>query len=103
MPRYYASIPFGWLDAKSPQEAVDRLLAVDPGNDHEGVTFLVREGGSDRLVLIVVRRRRRSRTSDAGRHGRLGVPLRVGLPDTRTPVQCRAAVRFRHPSPPLTT
>ncbi len=54
MPRYYVSMPFGWLDAKSPQEAVDRLLADDPRTDHEGVTFLVREGGSDRLVLIVV-------------------------------------------------
>lgn len=49
MPRYYVSIPFGWLDAKSPQEAVDRLLADDPRNDHEGVTFLVREEGSDQL------------------------------------------------------
>ena len=54
MPRYYVSIPFGWLDAKSPQEAVDRLLADDPRNAHEGVTFLVREEGSDQLLLIVV-------------------------------------------------
>ncbi len=54
MPRFYVSIPCGWLEAASPQEAVDRLLADDPRNDHEGVTFLVREEGTDHLLVVVV-------------------------------------------------
>jgi len=54
MPRYYVSIPYGRLEAESPKAAVERLIADDPRTDHEGVTFLVREEGSDHLVLIVV-------------------------------------------------
>jgi hypothetical protein len=54
MARYYVSIPFGWVAAESPGEAVGRLIADDPATHHEGVTFLVREEGTDRLVLIVV-------------------------------------------------
>ena len=54
MPRYYVSIPFGWLEAKSPRAAVQRVIGDDPRTHHEGVTFLVREEGSDQLLLIVV-------------------------------------------------
>lgn len=54
MPRYYVSISFGCLEAESPRAAVQRVLGDDPRNDHEGVTFLVREEGSDQLPLIVV-------------------------------------------------
>jgi len=54
MPRFYVSIPFGWLEAESPEAAVGRVMADDPRNDHEGVTFLVREELTGRLVLIVV-------------------------------------------------
>lgn len=53
MPRYYVSIPFGWLDAESPKAAVDIVIADDPRTDHEGVTFLGREEGSDHLFLLV--------------------------------------------------
>ncbi len=34
--------------------AVRRLFTDDPGPDHEGATFLVREEGTDRLLMIVV-------------------------------------------------
>jgi hypothetical protein len=54
MPRYYVSIPFGWLEAESPRAAVQRVIADDPHTHHEGVTFLVREDGTDHLVLFVV-------------------------------------------------
>ena len=54
MPRYYVSIPFGWLEAESPRAAVQRVIADDPRTHHEGVTFLVREAGTHQLVLIVV-------------------------------------------------
>ena len=54
MPRYYVSIPYGWVDAESPKGAVARVIANDPRTDHEGVTFLVREEGTDRLLLLVV-------------------------------------------------
>ncbi|NJD65707.1 MAG: hypothetical protein FIB00_10765 [Chloroflexi bacterium] len=54
MPRFYVSIPYGWLEAESPTHAVRRVIADDPRTDHEGVTFLVREEGANRLVLIVV-------------------------------------------------
>jgi len=54
MPRYYVSVPYGWLDAESPKNAVARVIADDPCTDHEGVTFLVREEGTDRLFLLVV-------------------------------------------------
>ncbi|MBE0609466.1 MAG: hypothetical protein IH609_08805 [Dehalococcoidia bacterium] len=47
MPRFYVSIPCGWLEAESPADAVRRT-------DHEGVTFLVREEGTDRLLVVVV-------------------------------------------------
>jgi hypothetical protein len=54
MPRSYVSIPYGWLEAESPADAVRRVIADDPRTDHEGVTFLVREEGTDRLLVIVV-------------------------------------------------
>jgi hypothetical protein len=54
MPRLYVSIPYGWLEAESPADAVRRVIADDPRTDHEGVTFLVREEGTDRLLVIVV-------------------------------------------------
>ncbi|MCC6387423.1 MAG: hypothetical protein IT302_08580 [Dehalococcoidia bacterium] len=54
MPRYYLSIPFGWVEAESPRAAVERLIADDPATHHEGVTFLVREEDTDRLILIVI-------------------------------------------------
>ena len=54
MPRYYVAIPFGWLEAESPRAAVQRVIADDPRTHHEGVTFLVREELTGRLVLIVV-------------------------------------------------
>lgn len=53
MPRYYVSIPYGWLDAESPAAAVGRIITDDPRAHHEGVTFLVRDE-ANRLVLIVV-------------------------------------------------
>ena len=54
MPRFYVSIPYGWLEAESPADAVRRVISDDPRTDHEGVTFLVREERSNRLVRIVV-------------------------------------------------
>ncbi|NJD66851.1 MAG: hypothetical protein FIB00_16705 [Chloroflexi bacterium] len=54
MPRYYLSIPYGWLEADSPSAAVRRVIADDPVTHHEGVTFLVREEATDRLVLVVI-------------------------------------------------
>lgn len=54
MPRFYVSIPHGWLEAKSPADAVRRVIADDPRTDYEGVTFRVREEGTDRLLMIVV-------------------------------------------------
>ena len=54
MRRFYVSIPYGWLEAESPADAVRRVISDDPRTDHEGVTFLVREERSNRLVLIVV-------------------------------------------------
>ena len=54
MPRFYVSVPYGWLEAASPAHAVRRVTADDPRTNHEGVTFLVRAEGTDRLVLIVV-------------------------------------------------
>ena len=54
MPRFYVSIPCGWLEAESPADAVRRVIADDPRTDHEGVTFLVREEGTDRLLVVVV-------------------------------------------------
>ncbi len=42
MPRYYVSIPYGWLQAERPKAAVEGLIADDPTTNHEGVTFLVR-------------------------------------------------------------
>lgn len=54
MPRFYVSIPYGWLDAESPADAVSRVIADDPRTDHEGVTFLVRAEGTNHLVLVVV-------------------------------------------------
>lgn len=53
MPRFYVSIPYGWLEAESPADAVCRVIADDPRTDHEGVTFLVREEGANRLLVIV--------------------------------------------------
>jgi len=54
MPRFCVSIPYGWLEVESPAHAVRRFIADDPRTNHEGVTFLVREECTDRLVLIVV-------------------------------------------------
>ncbi len=54
MPRFYVSIPYGWLEAESPADAVRRVIADDPRTDHEGVTFLVREEGTDHLLLNVI-------------------------------------------------
>ena len=54
MPRFYVSVPYGWLEAASPAHAVRRVTADDPRTNHEGVTFLVREELTGRLVLIVV-------------------------------------------------
>ncbi|MGE3073944.1 MAG: hypothetical protein AB7N24_11850 [Dehalococcoidia bacterium] len=54
MPPFYVSIPYGWLEAESPPDAVRRVIADDPRRNHEGVTFLVREDGTNRLVLVVV-------------------------------------------------
>jgi hypothetical protein len=54
MGRYYVSIPYGWLEANSPRAAVERVIADDPRTDHEGVTFLVREEGTDRLLVVVI-------------------------------------------------
>lgn len=54
MARYYVTIPYGWIEAESPSAAVRRVVADDPLTHHEGVTFLVREEGTDRLVVIVV-------------------------------------------------
>lgn len=54
MPRFYVSIPYGWLEAENPADAVRRVIADDPRTDHEGVTFLVREEGTDRLFVVVV-------------------------------------------------
>ncbi len=48
------SIPYGWLEAESPADAVRRIIADDPRTDHEGVTFLVREERTDRLLVVVV-------------------------------------------------
>lgn len=53
LPRFYVSVPYGWLEAESPADAVRRVIADDPRTNHEGVTFLVREEGTDRLVLMV--------------------------------------------------
>ncbi|MCZ7576290.1 MAG: hypothetical protein M5U18_04270 [Dehalococcoidia bacterium] len=83
MPRYYVSIPYGWLEAESPKAAAARLIADDPATNHEGVTFLIREEGSNHLVLVVVGDDDEPTPRDAGRHGRLGVPLRV-IPATGT-------------------
>ena len=54
MGRCYVSIPYGWLEAESPADAVRRVIADDPRTDHEGVTFLVREEGTDRLLVVVI-------------------------------------------------
>jgi hypothetical protein len=53
-PRFYVSVQYGWLGAESPADAVRRVIADDPRIDHEGVTFLVREEGTDRLLVVVI-------------------------------------------------
>ena len=54
MPRFHVSIHYGWLEAESPADAVRRVISDDPRTDHEGVTFLVREEGTDRLLVIII-------------------------------------------------
>ena len=54
MPRFHVSIHYGWLEAESPADAVRRVISDDPRTDHEGVTFLVREEGTDRLLVVVI-------------------------------------------------
>ncbi|MBE7520645.1 MAG: hypothetical protein HS107_15525 [Thermoflexaceae bacterium] len=53
MPRYYVSVPYGWVEAESPSAAVGRVIADDPRTHHEGVTFLVRDEANGLLLIVV--------------------------------------------------